>query len=189
MNTAKHEAPLEVRQEIDQLFQSKGRNRFRNRYDVDNHESIVQQCTTAYERALERGAPPNVAVRAALTRAKDALHCIDGTRVPAGGRCRLDQGRCGGLLAYQRHQVGGGPTRDPEAAGRSSKRHHHRSGLRRARATYAEARKADKCRHIRQELHGVIARAMRSNRSRKQLEPVVLALFHQLREAEGRIVK
>jgi len=188
MTPSLNNAPADVRDEIEQLLLSKGRNRFRNRFALDN-EHIMEECTLAYERAVDTGAPPRVAVRAALTRAKDALHCIDGTRVPSGGRCRLDQGRCGGLQAYQRHQVGGGPTRDPEAAGRLSKRHQHRSSLRRSRSTYAEARKADKCRLIRNELKGVIVKAMRSNRSRKQLEPVVLALFHQLREAEGRIVK
>jgi hypothetical protein len=39
------------------------------------------------------------------------------------------------------------------------------------------------------ELLGVVRRASQSGRARKQLEPVLLAIFHQLREAEERIIK
>ena len=185
---SQHHAPSIVTDALDVLLTKTERKKFRAQYD-QNDDRVVNVCSEAFRRAVQAGAPPKLAVRAALTRAKDALHCVDGTRVPTTGRSRLDQGRCGGLSAYQRHKVGGGPTRDPEAAGKSSKRNYHRGLLRKDRASHAEASKADKCRALRRELFGVVRRATRSRRARKQLEPVILALFHRLQEAEQRIVK
>ena len=188
MNLLEKTSPAIVTDALEVVLTKSERKKFRAQYDSED-DRVVEACTAAYRRAVLAGAHPRVAVRAAITRAKDALHCVDGTRVPKGGRSRLDQGRCGGLAAHQRHQVGGGPTRDPEAAGKPSKRNYHRSLLRTDRAATAEAGKADRCRSLRRELMSVVRRASRSKRSRKQLEPVLLAIFHQLREAEERIIK